>query len=208
VLVKMDNPFDMFHEWFQTARTHSKAQTEVNAVCLATASKEGKPSSRMVLLKSYDPVNGFTIFTNYQSRKGSEIEENPNVALLFYWDYLSRQIRIEGRASKVQSEDSDEYFGKRPRMSQVSARISNQSQPVDSRDTLIKRQQEEAERWSAEATIPRPDFWGGFHIIPERFEFWQGQSDRLHDRLVFTRPEPKADATDDNDDWCIQRLQP
>ena len=187
----------------------------------------------MVLLKSYDLENGFTIFTNYQSRKGIEIvseffylfchfiythtfslfqEDNPNVALLFFWDFLSRQVRVEGRATRVSAHASDEYFGQRPRMSQLSARISAQSQPVDSRDTLMKRQQEESERWANDENIPRPDFWGGIHIIPERFEFWQGQSDRLHDRLVFTRSlttnGEQNGAEKDTSSWAIQRLQP
>lgn len=214
ILPKMSNPFDIFHEWFEAAKASEKSYTEVNAVCLATATKEGKPSSRMVLLKSYDPVNGFTIFTNYESRKGSEIDENPNVALLFFWDFLSRQIRVEGKAKRVPASESDEYFGQRPRASQVSARISAQSQPVDSRDTLLKRQKEEADRWAADEHIPRPDFWGGFHIIPERFEFWQGQSDRLHDRLVFTRSPPpvngqqEVNGGDKEKEWSVQRLQP
>ena len=139
-------------------------------------------------------------------------EENPNVALLFFWDVLSRQIRVEGRASRVSPQSSDEYFSQRPRMSQVSARVSAQSRPVDSRDTLLKWQKEEAERWENEPNIPRPEFWGGFHIIPERFEFWQGQSDRLHDRLVFTR-KPTTNGLSAKDAknasiWDIQRLQP
>lgn len=132
------------------------------------------------------------------------------MALLFFWDFLSRQIRIEGRAHRVSAQASDEYFGQRPRMSQVSARISAQSQPVDSRDTLLKLQQAESERFANADSIPRPDFWGGFHIIPERFEFWQGQSDRLHDRLVFTRKlEPNGEPTNKMPThWAIQRLQP
>lgn len=112
-------------------------------------------------------------------------QQNEQVALLFYWNYLSRQIRIEGRARKSSEEDSDGYFHSRPRISQISARISEQSRPIDSRETLIRRQKEELKKFGDNDYIPRPDFWGGFHIRPERFEFWQGQSDRTHDRFIF-----------------------
>nr|XP_046910653.1 pyridoxine/pyridoxamine 5'-phosphate oxidase-like isoform X2 [Dermatophagoides farinae] len=183
----INDPFELFHHWFEVAKQKAPDDkwTETNAVCLSTATKDGRPSSRMVLLKGYDPINGFTIFTNYESRKGMEIRQNSHVALLFYWNYLSRQIRIEGCARKSSPEESDKYFHSRPRISQISARVSEQSRPIDSRETLIQRQQEEVKKFGDNIVIPRPDFWGGFHIQPERFEFWQGQSDRTHDRFIF-----------------------
>ncbi|KAH9418393.1 hypothetical protein DERP_010262 [Dermatophagoides pteronyssinus] len=183
----IDDPFELFHYWFEMAKQKAPDDkwTETNAVCLSTATKDGRPSSRMVLLKGYDPKNGFTFFTNYESRKGIEIQENEQVALLFYWNYLSRQIRIEGCAKKSSTEESDKYFQSRPKISQISARISEQSRPIDSRETLIQRQQKELEKFPNNTMIPRPEFWGGFHIQPKRFEFWQGQSDRTHDRFIF-----------------------
>lgn len=175
----------------------------------------------MVLLKGYDPQNGFCFFTNYGSRKGHEIvrllfdiflnvfyhsfinqQRNPNVALLFYWDNPRRQVRVEGIASKVPDDVSEEYFNKRPKKSRIAARISEQSKPVDSRETLEQRQKDEEEQYKDVEKVPRPNFWGGFYVKPEKFEFWQGQSDRLHDRFVFERDSSSKDG------WFCQRIQP
>ncbi|XP_027193864.2 pyridoxine/pyridoxamine 5'-phosphate oxidase-like [Dermatophagoides pteronyssinus] len=195
----LSDPFELFHIWFEKAKQNAGKHTEINAVCLST-SYQNKPSSRMVLLKGYDPDQGFRIFTNYESRKGFEIEHNSNVALLFYWEYPQRQIRIEGQAHKVSESISDQYFNARPKLSRISAIVSQQSQKIDSRKTLVKRQEEEEKKWTNCEIIPRPNFWGGYHIIPERFEFWQGQSDRLHDRFIFEKSDQKS--------WFHYRIQP
>ena len=150
----------------------------------------------MVLLKGYSK-EGFLVFTNYQSRKGRDIEENPKVSLLFYWDALHRQIRIEGTATRVSPQESKDYFYSRPRPSQISALVSQQSRPIADREILSKLHEEEDKKYPD--NIPMPETWGGFRIVPQRFEFWQGQSDRLHDRFQFDRTE---------DSWNIVRLQP
>ncbi|UXI22880.1 excitatory amino acid transporter 3-like [Sarcoptes scabiei] len=197
----LSDPFEQFHQWFEIAKQNATEFTEINAVCLSTC-YDGKPSSRVVLLKGYDPQNGFCFFTNYGSRKGHEIQRNPNVALLFYWDNPRRQVRVEGIASKVPDDVSEEYFNKRPKKSRIAARISEQSKPVDSRETLEQRQKDEEEQYKDVEKVPRPNFWGGFYVKPEKFEFWQGQSDRLHDRFVFERDSSSKDG------WFCQRIQP
>ena len=189
------DPIVQFHEWFETvidADLH-----EPNAMILATASSDGKPSARTVLLKGYDE-RGFVFYTNYVGRKANEIEANPMCALLFYWGELERQVRIEGHASRLSGEESDAYFVGRPRGSRLGAWASEQSRPVEDRSVLEERVRAlEAEYEGRE--IPRPPFWGGYRVEPEEIEFWQGRENRLHDRLVYRR---------EHGAWRIERLQP
>ncbi|UYV60832.1 PNPO, partial [Cordylochernes scorpioides] len=183
------DPFQLFHLWFQEA---SKCPTigESNAMTLATSTKSGKPSARQVLLKKYGK-DGFQFFTNRYSRKGGEIAENPQVALLFYWDPLHRQVRVEGEVHPISESESEEYFHSRPRSSQISAMVSPQSSVVESRQTLVTKHKELEEIYSdPNIPIPKPHYWGGYLVIPSSFEFWQGQSNRLHDRIRFRRPQP------------------
>jgi pyridoxamine 5'-phosphate oxidase len=189
------NPIVQFHEWFENAVEADLH--EPNAMILATATTDGKPSARTVLLKGYDE-RGFVFYTNYEGRKAKEIEVNPTCALLFYWGELERQIRIEGRASRLSSKESDAYFAGRPRESRLGAWASEQSRPVEDRNILEERVRAlEAEYEGRE--IPRPPFWGGYRVEPDTIEFWQGRESRLHDRLVYLRNEGG---------WKIVRLQP
>ena len=190
------DPIEQFRSWFDevlAADLH-----EPNAMTLATATQEGRPSARVVLLKGFDE-RGFVFYTSYEGRKGRELETNPNCALVLYWGELERQVRVEGRASRVSEEDSDEYFGSRPRGSQLGAWASEQSRPVEGRGALEERLRGlEAEYEGRE--VPRPPFWGGYQVEPEVIEFWQGRENRLHDRLVYRRS--------DNGEWGRERLQP
>jgi len=164
---------------------------------LATATPDGRPSVRVVLLKGFDE-RGFVFYTNYRGRKGRELEANPCCSLLFYWGELERQVRVEGRASQLPGEESDAYFKSRPRGSQLGAWASEQSRPISERNELEERLRElEAEYEGRE--VPRPPFWGGYRVEPETFEFWQGRENRLHDRLLYRRS---------NGNWRITRLQP
>jgi pyridoxamine 5'-phosphate oxidase len=164
---------------------------------LATATADGKPSARTVLLKGYDE-RGFVFYTNYEGRKAVELESNPRAALVFYWGELERQVRVEGTVSRVSVEESDEYFASRPRGSRLGAWASEQSRFVDGRRTLEQKLHSlQAEYENRE--VPRPPFWGGYRVEPEAIEFWQGREDRLHDRLVYRREDGA---------WRIERLQP
>ena len=164
---------------------------------LATATPDGRPSARVVLLKGFDE-RGFVFYTNYEGRKGEELEENPYCALVFYWAELERQVRVEGRVSRVPKRESDEYFGSRPRGSRLGAWASEQSRPVGGREVLEERLRVlEAEYEARE--VPRPPFWGGYRVEPEVIEFWQGRENRLHDRLVYRRS---------GGGWGRERLQP
>jgi pyridoxamine 5'-phosphate oxidase len=189
------DPVVQFHEWFENlieAGLH-----EPNAMILATATENGRPSARTVLLKGYDE-RGFVFYTNYEGRKASELEANPACALLFYWGELERQVRIEGRAVRLSGEESDAYFASRPRGSRLGAWASEQSRPVENRSILEERVKAlEAEYEGRE--IPRPAFWGGYRVQPDSIEFWQGRENRLHDRLVYGRI---------GGGWKMQRLQP
>lgn len=191
-----ENPIEQFRRWFQEVLQSDLA--EPNAMALATASASGIPSLRMVLLKSFDE-NGFVFFTNYDSRKGQALAENPNAALLFWWGFLERQIRIEGRVEKISPGESDAYFQERPRDSQLGAWASQQSRPLDGRDILENRFSKYAQEFVGKS-IERPHYWGGFRIIPQRMEFWQGRASRLHDRFVYLNESGKI--------WQMERLFP
>jgi pyridoxamine 5'-phosphate oxidase len=188
------DPIALFLEAAQRAQAR---QVDTTPVTLATADARGRPSARMVLLRGAD-ARGFAFFTNYMSRKARELSENPHAALCMHWPTLEEQIRIEGRVERVSDQESDEYFSSRPRGSQIGAWASDQSQVLSSRDTLDQRYDEVGRRFDGRP-VTRPPFWGGFRLIPDRMEFWQGRADRLHDRLVFVR-EGIA--------WRTERLYP
>jgi pyridoxamine 5'-phosphate oxidase len=187
-------PIDQFNIWFEEA---VKAEiVDVNAMTLSTASKNGIPSARVVLLKGVDK-NGFVFFTNYESRKASELLANPNAAVSFFWKELERQVIISGRVEKTSQEESEDYFKSRPIKSQLSAWASRQSSVIESREVLAKRVEELKSKFGTE--IPLPPFWGGFRLLPESFEFWQGRPSRLHDRICYKRA---------GESWEIFRLSP
>ena len=190
------NPIDQFAVWWKDALDHGV--DEPNAMTLATCGINGSPHARIVLLKGYDN-NGFVFYTNYQSHKGLQITQTPQVALLFFWRELERQVRIEGTAHKVSDADSDEYFNSRPYESRIGAWVSAQSEVIASRDVLELKVKEIEQKFEGK-TIERPKFWGGFCVQPEKIEFWQGRPGRLHDRILYTK----------NDDlsWRISRLAP
>jgi pyridoxamine 5'-phosphate oxidase len=190
------DPFRQFERWFNEAAAAGTSQPE--AAALATATPDGAPAVRMVLVKQTGP-GGFVFFTNYESRKGGELTANPRAALLFHWQQFGRQVRIEGPVERTTREDSLAYAHSRPRGSQLSAAASPQSRPVPDRSWLERRVAELDERY-AESEIPLSDSWGGFRMAPERFEFWQHRESRLHDRLVYT-PDPAGT-------WSVVRLAP
>jgi pyridoxamine 5'-phosphate oxidase len=189
------NPMEQFETWLNEA-FEAKA-SEPTAMILTTATLQGVPSSRVVLLKAFSE-RGFGFFTNYSSRKGEEIAANQHVALLFHWPELERQVRIEGIASRSSAEESDNYFNTRPYESRLSAVISDQSKVVPDRAYLEKLWDVQQDESNKEEVV-RPDYWGGFVIEPQKIEFWQGRPSRLHDRLLFSRVE---------DGWTISRLAP
>lgn len=188
------DPLAQFGNWFEEALRSGVALP--NAMTLATATKRGRPSARAVLLKGFDE-RGFVFYTHYRSRKGRELEENPQAMLLFCWEELERQVGIEGRASRVSAAESDDYFASRPLGSRLSAIVSPQSERVTSREALEILLEQAAKRWRE--APPRPEHWGGYRLAPERFEFWQGRKDRLHDRLCYSRA---------GGGWKIERLAP
>ncbi len=190
------NPIEQFKKWFNEA-LHSEV-LEVNAFVLSTVSEHLKPSSRIVLLKDIKP-EGFSFFTNYDSRKGQEMAANPSVSALFFWPELQRQVRIEGLVEKLPASDSDEYFASRPRGSRIGAIASPQSQDLSNRAELEARVHAVEEQFVDSDTIPRPSNWGGYLLKPNRLEFWQGRSSRLHDRIVFSAQE---------NGWTIKRIAP
>lgn len=190
------NPLKQFQKWFDYA-VGKLSSGDVNAMVLATADKAGKPSSRTVLLKGVDE-RGFIFFTNYDSRKGRELAENPNAALTFYWPNLERQVCIAGTASKVPTAESEAYFKSRPRDSRLAAWASNQSDIIHDRAALQRKWDDMAARFPDD--IPLPPNWGGYVLKPERVEFWQGRPGRMHDRFCYTRMPDNS--------WKLDRLSP
>jgi pyridoxamine 5'-phosphate oxidase len=189
------DPFEQFANWFEEAM---RAEVlESNAMALATATPDGAPSVRIVLLKGFD-AQGFVFFTNYESRKGDELAANPRAALLFYWAQLTRQIRVEGEVARVSAEESDAYFQTRSPLSRLGAWASQQSHVIPGRATLEDRLAALQAQYGEE--IPLPPFWGGYRLTPRAFEFWQGRPNRLHDRLRYTRDADRR--------WSIERLAP
>jgi pyridoxamine 5'-phosphate oxidase len=190
------DPIRQFQAWLDAAI--AAGHPEPTAMTVASATPDGAPSARMTLLKGLD-ARGFVFYTNYESRKGRELAANPRAALIFFWVLLERQVRVEGRVERTSAEESDTYFHSRPLGSQIGAAASPQSQPVPDRATLEERFAAlEAEYASDE--VPRPEHWGGFRVVPETIEFWQGRPNRLHDRLRYTRQPSDA--------WSIERLAP
>ncbi|MFI0452377.1 pyridoxamine 5'-phosphate oxidase [Actinomadura sp. 6N118] len=203
-----DNPFELFDAWF--AGVAAADLPEPNAMVLATASADGVPSARTVLLKGYGP-GGFRFFTNLTSDKARDLAANPRAALVFPWHPLHRQVRVVGRVEPLTHAENEAYFSTRPYGSQLGAWASHQSEVIPNRDVLEARYAELAERWpdpaaaanepgdEGAASVPRPDFWGGYAVIPESVEFWQGRLDRLHDRLRYRHEGPE---------WILERLAP
>lgn len=177
------DPFTLFDEWFAEARASEPNEPE--AMALATAGGDRQPSARMVLLKAHGPT-GFVFYTHEHSAKGADLAENPRAALLFHWKSLCRQIRIEGPIQRVSHAEADAYFASRGRDSQLGAWASDQSRPLDSRETFERRFAEAARRYEAQ-DVPRPATWGGYRVVPERIEFWTAREHRLHERRLFAR---------------------
>lgn len=189
------DPIAQFRVWFDEVRAAGLYQSE--AMVVATADEHGSPSARQVLLRNID--HGFVFFTNYRSRKGRELAVNADAALVFTWNELSRQVRVTGRAEQISDEESDDYWITRPRGSQLAALASEQSQPIADRDALEQRWRELESEHEGRA-VPRPDWWGGYRVVPREIEFWQGRPNRMHDRFLYTR--------DGEDAWRIDRLSP
>jgi pyridoxamine 5'-phosphate oxidase len=192
----LPDPIAQFNVWFQEAI--DSQILEPNAMTLATASAEGRPSARIVLLKGIDK-EGFVFFTNYESRKGQEMAQNPQAALLFNWLELERQVRIEGRIEKISTEDSLVYFQSRPKGSQIGAWASPQSQVIERREQLTERVEALVREYADAAVLPLPPFWGGYRLAPDQIEFWQGRESRLHDRIQFVKT---------GEGWTLARLAP
>jgi pyridoxamine 5'-phosphate oxidase len=189
------SPVEQFERWFAAAAAVGVAVA--NGMTLATVDERGVPAARVVLLKGVD-ARGFVFFTNYDSRKGRELDGTGRAALVFWWPPLSRQVRVEGSVERVSVAESDDYFATRPRESNLSAMASPQSQPVENRAWLSARVAEARQAWDGKA-LERPEHWGGYRVVPHRVEFWQGRRDRLHDRLCYLR---------EGESWKIVRLAP
>ncbi|MGC1482145.1 MAG: pyridoxamine 5'-phosphate oxidase [Chthoniobacterales bacterium] len=192
-----DDPIEQFRAWFEVARG-CEAVAEPNAMTLATADGDGRPSARTVLLKGIE-ADALRFFTNYESRKGREMAVNPWVALTFHWNPLERQVLVTGRAERLGADESREYFHSRPRESQLGAWASRQSELAESRDALEAAFEQVRTKFNG-GEIPLPPFWGGYRVVPESFEFWQGRTGRLHDRFRYERGAGGA--------WVVRRLQP
>lgn len=193
----LPDAIDQFQQWWNEA-THAEL-TEVNAMTLATASADGLPDARIVLLKDFSS-KGFTFFTNYESQKGQELAQNPRACLVFFWKELERQVRITGSVAKISKEDSETYFFSRPVGSQLGAWASRQSQVLPDRNFLVEKLNSLQSGVDMGKPIEKPDYWGGYIVQPHRIEFWQGRPNRLHDRLLYTL---QVDG-----DWKIERLSP
>lgn len=189
------DPRALLDEWISGAR--SAGLKEPTAMTLATADRDGRPSARVVLLRGHDD-GGLRFYTNYESRKGRELDANPQAAAVFYWAALDRQVRVEGNVERLSLAESDAYFATRPRGHRLSAWASRQSTAIPDRAYLEARMREAEQRFPGD-DVPRPPYWGGYRIVPERFEFWEGRADRVHDRIVYVR---------DGTGWRVERLSP
>lgn len=192
-----DQPLAQFRQWFEAAL--DAGVPEPNAMHLSTVGEHNRPSSRIVLIKELED-NGIVFYTNYHGRKGRDLAVNPFASLTFFWAELERQVRIEGKVEKVSDAESDEYFASRPRGSQIGAWVSHQSEYLPTREILDEKQ-EAYEAQFADGPVPRPPHWGGYRLVPDRVEFWQGRPSRLHDRVVYALDEI-------NGSWSIGRLSP
>ncbi len=193
-----ENPFILFQNWFEEVeKTLKNSPLEINAMNVSTIGEDGFPKNRIVLLKEYD-TSGFTFYTNYTSEKAKSLEKNPNICISFFWPAQEHQVIIKGIAVKTSEEKAREYFNSRPRGSQLGAWASNQSSEIASREILEKCLQELETEYEGQE-IPKPDFWGGFKVIPKDFEFWQGRPNRLHDRIYYYK---------ENSQWKFKRLAP
>jgi pyridoxamine 5'-phosphate oxidase len=190
------NPIDLFRRWFSDALASGSRLPD--AMTLATATKDGKPSARMVLLKQVDE-QGFVFYTNYNSKKAQELDENPRAALVLYWVQLDRQVRVEGEVERISAAESDEYFAMRPRESQLGAVASPQSEVIESREVLEERYAE-LDKFYCDREVERPEIWGGYRLKPDLIEFWQNRAGRLHDRIAY---QFQGDGS-----WSIKRLAP
>jgi pyridoxamine 5'-phosphate oxidase len=191
-----NNPLVQFQTWFDEALTSELR--EPNAMIIATASPDGVPNARVVLLKSLDD-KGFVFYTNFESAKGKELDENPHIALVFNWLELERQVRIQGIVEKVSDEEANKYFQSRPKGSQIGAWASPQSNVIPNRNVLEINQLELEKKYANDTILPKPPHWGGYRVIPSAIEFWQGRSSRLHDRIRYKKIE---------NDWMMERLAP
>lgn len=192
-------PFDLFNRWMSDA-----ALTETldpNAMTLATVNTEGQPKARTVLLKGFSKELGWIFYTNYTSDKGQELDNEPRCSLLFWWELLERQVRVEGYVQKLTEADSDAYYTSRPRSSQLGAWVSEQSQVIANREVLVEREAQLTEQYQGLEVLPRPPHWGGYQVVPTAIEFWQGQPSRLHDRIRFKQNK-------DSQEWTRERLSP
>jgi pyridoxamine 5'-phosphate oxidase len=193
------DPFVQFRRWYDDAEAHG--QLHPDTMVVATSTPEGRPSARMVLLRGFDE-RGFCFYTNFESRKGDELTDNPQAAIALHWPEVQRQVRAIGRVERVADEEADAYWYARPRSSRISAWASAQSESIGSRDELEIRAAEIEARF-ADGDVPRPNGWGGYRVVPDELEFWQQRDDRLHDRFLYTRSDDRI-----GPDWQVVRLQP
>lgn len=192
-----EEPLELFRRWFSEAV--DSGWQEPNGACLCTNDPEGGPDGRIVLLKGYD-AEGFSFFTNFKSKKGEQLAVDPRGCMVFWWQPLRRQVRIRGMVQAVSEEESSEYFASRPRGSQLGAWVSEQSRPIADRSALEQRVMDVESRFLGEGVVPRPPHWGGYRLVPQEIEFWQGRDSRLHDRFLYRLEE--------GGQWSVRRLQP